>query len=308
MIRVRLGLVLVCITVAMGASAANASAQSLTQSTCPGTFQVLHDDSIGKLRLTAGAYTITVLNPANLSCAQASRNFAEFLQDYDGVLRRPWIVDPRTARFTRGRGSPIGFFVARTGNPSGGGGNNPTSNQCGGTFRVVRSDHIGRLSLKAGPYRITLLNPRTLTCARASRLFTGFLYDFDGILQRPWIIANLNNATFTRGRGSSTGFRVKPASGRPSGPSGGGGRTQNECPGTFRVVRSTRIGPVRIQSGPYLTFPSRGSGLSCAQVTRQFMSFLNDNFSGLPSPWRLNGSTGTFTRGNKPGFRVKPAR
>src|SRR3954453_4277979 len=53
---------------------------------CP-TFQVLHDDRVGALLLPAGTYGVTV---KDLTCAQSTRLFAEFLQDYDGVLPKPW--------------------------------------------------------------------------------------------------------------------------------------------------------------------------------------------------------------------------
>ncbi len=285
----------------MAVSPAVAGAQSDTLLTCPSTYQVLQNEQIGELRLTAGAYFITVLNPANLSCAKAAQNFTEFLGDYDGVLRRPWIYESSTSRFVRGAGSPIGFFVSRQGPVTGGG-----TKACRGTFRVLHDDHIGRLRVKAGPYRIYPIDQGSLSCSRASQNFAEFLQDYDGRLRRPWIIASLRTATFTRGAGADIGFRVKPAT-RSSGGSGGG-RSQGECPGTFRVVNGTKIGPVSFRRGPYLTFPSRGSGLSCAQVTRQFASFLNNDFAGLPRPWTLNGTTGTFRNGSKPGFRVKPAK
>jgi hypothetical protein len=286
-----------------------AAAQTDTRTTCPGTFQVLHDDAIGKLKLRAGAYTITVLNPARLSCARASRYFAQFLQDFDGKLGTPWVVNASTSTFTRGAGSPIGFAVARSGGTNGGGGkNNPTSNTCPSFFRVVHNDHIGKLVLKAGNYRINLINSKTLTCAKASRYFAQFLQDYDGKLGRPWIISSLSTATFRRGKNSNIGFRVKLASGKPKKPSGGG-KSQGECPGTFRVVNSTAIGRLKFKAGPYLTFAQKGSGLSCGRVTRLFMQFLDKDFSGrLPSPWTLNATTGTFTNGRKPGFRVKPAK
>ena len=61
--------------------------------TCPGTFQVLHNDRIGTFAVPKGNYAITLLAARRLSCAKASSYFARFLQDFDGVLPRPWIVD-----------------------------------------------------------------------------------------------------------------------------------------------------------------------------------------------------------------------
>lgn len=85
----------------------------------------------------------------------------------------------------------------------------PTGNRCPGTFRVLHNDMIGRLQLPKGPYRITLLRGRALSCKGASKLFASFLQDVTGALPRPWVV-NVQTGTFTRGRGSRTGFRVKP--------------------------------------------------------------------------------------------------
>ena len=101
-------------------------AQSTTRTACPGTFQVLHNDTVGALRLTAGAYQITVANPARLSCAKAAQDLAEFLQDYDGKLRRPWSVNARAVAFQRGSDGQVSFSLARVGpTPAGGGGGDP---------------------------------------------------------------------------------------------------------------------------------------------------------------------------------------
>ena len=54
------------------ASALPASAQTTGATTCSGTFQVLHNDSVGALYLPAGSYTIVVLTPGTLSCSDAS--------------------------------------------------------------------------------------------------------------------------------------------------------------------------------------------------------------------------------------------
>src|SRR5215208_3145065 len=69
---------------------------------CPGTFQVLHDDHIGKLSLPAGPYVIDVIDSSSLSCAHASDLFRQFLEDFDGKLPRPWVTNVSTRTFTRG--------------------------------------------------------------------------------------------------------------------------------------------------------------------------------------------------------------
>jgi len=77
---------------------------------CPGTFRVLHDDRIGKLRLPQGRYRITVLKPKRLSCSKASRLLTQFLEDVDGNLPGHWRVKAKTGTFLRGQGK-VGFRV-----------------------------------------------------------------------------------------------------------------------------------------------------------------------------------------------------
>jgi hypothetical protein len=265
------------------ASASTASAQT-TATTCPGTFEVLHNDSVGALYLPAGPYVIVALNPSTLSCSDASELFREFLEDYDGRLAGGWRVDPSTA-------TP------------------PSNRVCPSYFTVLHNDHIGSFAIRNGRYRMTLLSVGRISCAQASNAFARFLQDFDGILPRPWSV-DPSTGTFMRGS-RYVGFRIKPWSGPlPSG--GGGGRhpsTGGKCPGTFRVVHTDRIGQLRLPRGPYL-ITAFGS-VSCAQASTQFTSFLNNDYTGvLPRPWRLQVTTGSFLRGSgsKNGFRVKPAR
>ena len=59
--------------------------------TCP-SFRVLHDDRIGPAVLPAGNYAITIDPTSGLACGAAAKLFARFLEDYDGVLPRPWRV------------------------------------------------------------------------------------------------------------------------------------------------------------------------------------------------------------------------
>lgn len=293
--------VLVCLL----AIPAGASAQGSQAMRCPSSFQVEHDDRIGKLKLPEGAYRVTVLDPNLLSCASASRLFSQFLQDYDGKLPRPWALNVKTATFTRGSARTTGFRVQLITAGGGGGGG---GNACP-YFTVLHNDHIGKLALRAGKYRITLLSPSRLGCAAAAKAFAQFLQDFDGRLPRPWKL-NVAKATFTRGN-ASTGFRVKPAVGPPPKPSGGGRHPASGtriCPGTFQVENDDRIGRLRLPGGPYLVTVLKGSGLSCQAASSRFTSFLNDFNGVLPRPWTVAPSTGTFTNGRKPGFRVKPTR
>jgi hypothetical protein len=285
------------------ASASTASAQTTGTTTCPGTFHVLHNDSVGALYLPAGQYQIVVLDSSTLSCSDASELFREFLEDYDGRLAGGWRIDPSTATFTR-RSQSFRVTAATPTPPA-----PPSKRVCSSYFSVLHDDHIGSFAIRKGRYRITLLSVGRITCAQASTAFAQFLQDFDGILPRPWFV-DPSTGTFMRGS-RYVGFRIKPWSG-PLPPGGGGGRhpsTGGKCPGTFRVVHNDRIGTLRLPAGPYLI--TAFGTVSCAQASTQFTSFLENDYTGvLPRPWRLRLTSGTFLRGNGStnGFRVKPAR
>ena len=75
-----------------------------TGARCPGTFRVLHRDSIGRLTLRAGPYIVTRLRGRSPSCARASQLLASFLQDFEGDLPSPWVLNTQTGTFRRGPG------------------------------------------------------------------------------------------------------------------------------------------------------------------------------------------------------------
>jgi hypothetical protein len=290
-----------------GASAQGGGAPSV----CPATFEVLHDDTVGALYLPKGHYTVTLLNADALTCAQASDLFRQFLEDWDGRLPRPWVVNAQTATFSRGAGGSVGFRVAAATTPSGGGGggHHPHGGLCPGTFAVLHNDRIGTFAFPKGNYRITLLSVGRITCAQASTYLARFLQDFDGVLPVPWFL-DTETGSFMRGS-RNVGFRVKELVGPPR-PSGGGSGTHptgNRCPATFRVLNNDSIGKLRLRKGPYRV-TLLGSKLSCARASQLFASFLQDFEGTLPRPWSLNVQTATFTRGtgSSTGFRVKPAR
>jgi hypothetical protein len=299
--------------VAVGAAAlAFASPAQAAPFTCPGTFHVLHNDRIGPDEIPAGHYSIILLDDRRLSCAEASDLFRQFLEDWDGRLPRPWVLDPETGTFRRGRGSLTGFSwgAANTSSGGGGGGRYPVSGtSCPGYFRVLHNDRIGRFSIPAGQYRITLLSARRLSCASAASLLASFLQDFNGRLPRPWIL-DTRTGTFLRGS-VHVGFRIKEAVGPPPSPTPSGRHPSDgtRCPGTFRVLNNDRIGSLRLPAGPYIITRLRGSDLSCSQSSQLFRQFLNLPRGNLPRPFVLNARTGTFRAGrdSRDGFRVKPA-
>src|SRR5512134_4015339 len=140
------------------ALAAPAAAQVPTAADCPSTFHVLHDDRIGQISLPAGQYRVTV---TGVTCPAASDLFARFLQDWDGVLPRPWTgTSPGagTATFRRGT-SGVQFTVTRTSSGGGGGGLS-----CPSSYRVLHADRIGAVVIRAGLYRIVLLGSTGPTC------------------------------------------------------------------------------------------------------------------------------------------------
>jgi hypothetical protein len=174
---------------------------------CAGYFTVLHNDRIGSFRIPKGRYQVILLTLGSYTCSQASSDLGRFLQDYDGVLPRPWVLNQSTASFVRGT-THLGFRIKRYSSSGGtSGGRHPAGGEsrCPATFRVLNNDKIGSFSLRRGNYNVWV---RGLSCPRASRLFARFLQDFTGVLPRPWVL-NTTTGAFTRGRGGSVGLRVK---------------------------------------------------------------------------------------------------
>jgi hypothetical protein len=204
----------------------------------------------------------------------------------------------------------MGFRIAQTETPSGGGtsGRHPVSGlSCPGYFRVLHDDHIGRLNLPAGQYRITLLSAGQLTCARAASLFANFLQDYNGYLGRTWRL-DVGTATFSSSY--NVGFRVEPAVGEPAQPTPVGRHPSDgtRCPGFFEVEHNDRIGRLRLPAGDYIVSRLRGGNVSCSEAADQFSEFLDHPLGDLPRPWILNVREGVFQqRGTRNGFRVKPA-
>lgn len=266
---------------------------------CP-KFRVLHNDRIGKLKLPKGSYNVTVLDGAKLTCAQSSKLFARFLQDWDGVLPKPWIIQVNKKTFRRGKNSKTGFRVSKSG-----GGGGTSGRPCPGYFRVIHNDRIGSFKIPKGQYKITLVGPRKINCATAVKRFREFLLDYDGKLPAPWYL-NKKTGTFTRGKTAKVGFHINRKNG-PS-PNPNTNKKHARCPGTFRVLNNDRIGKLKLPAGPYYITVSKNPGISCASASRRFARFLQDFKGNLPPAWRLNPGKARFTS-NVTGawFRVKKA-
>ena len=181
----------------------------------PSYFRVLHNDHIGGLAVAKGRYRIVLLSVGPISCARASTLFARFLQDYDGVLPRPWLVDPGTGSFSRGHRN-VGFRIEPWAGPVPSGsasGTHPSDGtRCPGTFRVLHRDSIGRLTLRAGPYIVTRLRGRSPVLRSGIAAARGLPPGLRGRPAEP-MGARHPDGTFRRGPGGG-GFRIKPARAR----------------------------------------------------------------------------------------------
>jgi hypothetical protein len=278
---------------------AHATAGRAATVTCPGTFQVEHNDRIGRLSLPAGAYNIRA---TGVSCAAASQLFTQFLNDWDGRLPGSWRTTVRGVGqgiFANPRGQAID--VQRAGGGTGAGGL-----VCGQRLVLTQNDRIGPLVIKKGRYIIDRLGPLSPSCAQATSLLKGFLMDFDGVLPNGWTLLP-NDATFVRGS-VNYGFRLEPD------PNHGGGGNRfptrtTRCPATFRVVHDDRVGALSFAAGRYWVSIYKGSNITCPQSTRLFAAFLQRTDGKLPKPWVIDVPTGSFRRGTSSafGFVAKPA-
>lgn len=176
------------------------------------------------------------------------------------------------------------------------------------SFRVLHDDRIGPAVLPAGNYKVTTAPASGLTCAGASKLFTRFLEDFDGVLPSPWRVnaQGSGKASFTQG--GKAGFSVALSSG-----GGGEGGTNKElgvlCKNVFTVNSNVVLGPVTFVKGQYLLYLPPRSGIGCERAATLFTRFLGSPAGRLPSPWRLENQTATFFKPEHPArsaFRVEP--
>lgn len=303
-LKLPLALALAAATTLMMLLGGNVKQANAAEGVCP-TFRVLHNDRIGALSLPRGTYNVTTLDSAKLSCATASKLFARFLQDYDGKLQKPWIVNAAAKSFTKGRGSTTGFKVAKT--RAGGTPGTSTPASCPGYFRVLHNDSIGNFKVPAGRYRLSLIDSKQrLTCKKAAVNFSEFLQDFDGKLIAPWKLKK-SSATFYKSTNPKLGFNINKAYGPDPAPKPSGKYAR--CPGTFRVQHNDRIGRLRLPKGPYYITVRTKSSLTCKGAASLFAQFLQRTDGRLPAPWKLNPAKARFRNGRDGQvFRVQQAR
>lgn len=78
---------------------------------CAATFEVLHNDQIGKLKIRAGEYHITRLTRTSPKCKRAAKLFADFLEDVNGDLGPKWRLNVRRAAFIKRGTGGDGFRI-----------------------------------------------------------------------------------------------------------------------------------------------------------------------------------------------------
>lgn len=201
---------------ALVARPAGAAEVTPNPTTCPG-FRVLHDDRIGAATFPAGSYTLT-LQSSTLNCKSSAALFARFLEDYDGVLPKPWVVSnegPGKSSFLRAvtGGTLPGFAVELTAKSEGEGGTSPTLGKlCPGTFTVNSTTVVGPLRFTKGAFLIYLPAGSGITCNRASVLFTRFL-GAGGALPAPWRVINQTATFYKPSNPRRSAFRIEPLNG-----------------------------------------------------------------------------------------------
>jgi hypothetical protein len=185
---------------------------SAEAASCP-AFRVLHADRIGAASFPAGSYAVTTPASGGVSCASASRLFARFLQDYDGILPRPWtVVAEGSGRASFKQGAALGFSV-RLGGGEGGAGNSLLGSLCPGSFTVNASARVGPLLFPKGPYLLYIPARSGISCNRASVLFTRFISAPGGRLPSPWRLKNQTATFFKPENPTRSAFRVEPLAG-----------------------------------------------------------------------------------------------
>jgi hypothetical protein len=78
------------------------------------------------------------------------------------------------------------------------------------TFRVLHNDHVGSISFAAGNYQLYIPRHSTLSCQRATSLFTKFLASPSGELPHGWRVKAQRAVFYRAGNPKGKRFRVDP--------------------------------------------------------------------------------------------------
>ena len=170
---------------------------------------------------------------------------------------------------------------------------------CPGTFQVLNNDHVGTLSLPAGPYVISITGNAQLHAGLVA------VHDVpvpvDGGSPRR---LGRHLQRLPQGRDGVHGRAVAPQAPVP-------GAVEPHLSGDVQRAARHRIGPAAFAQGNYVItlLKASTSHFSCQTASRTFAYFLNTRYSKpLPYPWLLTTKTTTFTeKTNGVGFRVAPS-
>lgn len=278
--------VLAALVLAIAATTSGSAA-----STCP-SFHVLHNDSIGKVKIPAGMYSVA---PKGVTCKNSSILIARFLNDYDGILPDTWTAaaSGKTITFTKGdTGETIA--MKRGYSPSGGGSSNRQNGVCPGNFTVLHNDKVGKMSLKAGQYQITT---KGLYCWFDASKLAYFLDYTEGTkLPKPWTV---DAAMMKIQRSPNHYFTLKYL-----GKSGGGGHSHagmTRCSAKLVVTTAGTLAGISYPAGSY--YVNVAPGTTCAGAAKLFDSWLTAG--AVNNSWKVDSQTATFTLNSK-SFQIEP--
>ncbi len=262
----RVGL-LAALIAAFAATAATVTASPVAETAatrCPATFQVLHNDRIGAMSLPAGASYVTV---NNLTCAQASTLFAQFLQDYDGDLPSPWRGNARAKSFSNGRSSFSVKLAGKTPPAPPTPGSVVTCPAAPSASSTTTASARCRSRRASTSWRSGAASP----AAGASSQFALFLDQPNGV-DAPWSLSiNRLTASFQDNMGGFAAYRPPRSAARTPAAAAPASYT---CT-TFRVLHNDHVGGMYMPKGTYDIVLPVGSTMSCAAARKPFVTFLN---------------------------------
>ncbi|MFT4048232.1 MAG: hypothetical protein QM648_00150 [Solirubrobacterales bacterium] len=278
---------LLALSLTVGLAAGTNAANS-----CP-SFHVLHNDSIGQVKIPAGMYSVA---PVGVTCKNSSTLIARFLNDYDGVLPGGWAVAASGKTITFKKGATTESIVMKRGySPASGGSSNRQNGACPGTFTVLHNDRVGTMALKAGQYKITT---KGLYCwFDASKL--AYLLDYtEGTkLPSPWTV----DAAMMKIQRSPNHYLTL----KYLGNSGGGGHStagKTRCNSKLKVTTAGVLAGMSFPVGSY--YVNVAPGTTCAGAGSLFQKWLTAG--AVNNSWKVNSQTATFTLNSK-SFQLEPA-